>query len=533
MSYSVILFGGQMKSIDKNRFFREATLRICSSLDADVFLYESFCYIKDALDLPADYTSIVYAPPEFDRLIFLAIASGTMGGALYNDTVPIPEEKQSLQVFEELREDILITDSLDDHPYACLWGAKGYDRSMSQLSLNLGVRDRPIGTVNFLSSKGNHFTQEHAEMIALLKEPFGIAVSNAIRHQEMTWLKDSLKENNEFLLEELRMVRGNEIIGADTGLKQVMAMVRKVAALSSPVLLLGETGTGKEVIANAIHHSSNRTQGPFVKINCGAIPENLVDSELFGHEKGAFTGAVHTKKGRFELADKGTLFLDEIGELTPEVQVRLLRALQEKEIERVGGSGPVKVDIRIIAATHRNLSELVKEGKFREDLFFRLNVFPIAIPSLRERKTDILGLAYHFIQKKGMEMGLSHVPPLSARAHEQLVAYPWPGNVRELENIVERAIILGPDKPIDFNELLRIDPQVPPESKGMVQAQAFSGKAGDAASLALDDHIKQHIQSVLEMTRGRINGPKGAARLLDINPSTLRNKMKKLGIYKR
>lgn len=520
-----------MKSIDKNAFFRETTLRICSSLDADVFLYESFCHIKNAIDLPADYASIVYVPPEFDKLIFLAVASESMGGILYNDTVPVPGGKRSFMAASDLKHDVLISDTLDEHPLAGLWSSRGYDTKTPQLSLNLSIGGRPIGAVNFLSSGKNGFTQEHAELIGLLKEPFSIAVSNAIRHQELMDLKDSLKENNQFLQEELRMVRDNDIIGANMGLRQVMAMVRKVSALSSPVLLLGETGAGKEVIASAIHASSNRKQGPFVKINCGAIPENLVDSELFGHEKGAFTGAIQTKKGRFELADKGTLFLDEIGELTPEVQVRLLRALQEKEIERVGGDGPVKIDIRVIAATHRDLSDLVKKGKFRKDLFFRLNVFPIAIPSLRERKSDILSLAQHFIQKKCMEMGLSHAPYLSAKAHGQLLAYSWPGNVRELENVIERAIILGQNKPMEFDELAALDLHESPTPSAKAPRKGSQAKIDHTESLSLDDHIVRHIQTVMAITRGRINGPKGAARLLDINPSTLRNKMKKLGIY--
>jgi transcriptional regulator with GAF, ATPase, and Fis domain len=369
-------------------------------------------------------------------------------------------------------------------------------------------------------------------MIRLLKKPFSIAISNAIRHQELIALKDTLKEGNQFLQEELKMVRNNEIIGTNMGLKYVMTMVRKIATLSSPILLLGETGTGKEMIANAIHYSSNRKEEPFIKINCGAIPENLVDSELFGHEKGAFTGAISMKKGRFELADKGTLFLDEIGELTPAVQIRLLRAIQEKEIERVGGSGPVKVDIRIIAATHRNLSKLVKENKFREDLFFRLNVFPIAIPPLRERKSDILSLAQHFIQKKGMEMGLDHVPLLSSKAHEQLLAYPWPGNVRELENVVERAIILGQNRSIEFDELSSQIFEKPNKSMDKIQIQSLSEKTIPHESLSLEEQISNHIQAVLKITNGKLNGPNGAARLLKINPSTLRNKMKKLGIYK-
>ena len=218
-------------------------------------------------------------------------------------------------------------------------------------------------------------------------------------------------------------------------------MVRLVASLNSPVLLLGETGVGKEVIANAIHYSSPRKDGPFIKVNCGAIPDTLIDSELFGHEEGAFTGATTKKRGRFERAHKGTILLDEIGELPPPAQIRLLRVIQNKEVERVGGTKPIPVDIRVIAATHRNLKEMVSKNEFREDLWFRLNVFPITIPPLRERKEDIHALVQHFAERKSKELKFHTVPTLATGAIDRLKSYHWPGNVRELENVVERALI--------------------------------------------------------------------------------------------
>ena len=229
-------------------------------------------------------------------------------------------------------------------------------------------------------------------------------MSNTLKHREVVQLTNLLADDNRYLYRELRHISGDDIVGANFGLKEVMEKVRHVAALDSPVLLLGETGVGKDVIANAIHYSSSRKEGPFVKVNCGAIPESLIDSELFGHEKGAFTGATSQKRGRFERADNGTIFLDEIGELPPQAQVRLLRVLQDKEIERLGGTKTIQLDIRIIAATNRNLEEMVKAGQFREDLWFRLNVFPVWIPPLLQRKADIPSLFNHFILQQSKEL---------------------------------------------------------------------------------------------------------------------------------
>jgi transcriptional regulator with GAF, ATPase, and Fis domain len=254
-------------------------------------------------------------------------------------------------------------------------------------------------------------------------------------------LKDIVDAENRELSRELRHFSGDEIVGAEYGLKATMEMVRQVAPLNSPVLLLGETGVGKEVVANAIHYTSSSRGGPFIKVNCGAIPENLLDSELFGHEKGAFTGAITQKRGRFERADKGSIFLDEIGELPLQAQVRLLRVLQHKEIERVGGTKSIPVDVRIIAATHKSMEEMVRSGAFREDLWFRLDVFPITIPPLRRRKEDIPALVHHFVERKSKDLKIYPPPSVSAEEVERLKAYHWPGNIRELENLIERELI--------------------------------------------------------------------------------------------
>ncbi len=244
---------------------------------------------------------------------------------------------------------------------------------------------------------GNKFEQDHLDWVRMLKEPFLIAMANTLKHREILRINDLLADDNRYLHGELRRRFGDEIVGANFGLRQVMQKARQVAPMDSPVLLLGETGTGKDVVANSIHYASSRSKGPFVSVNCGAIADSLIDSELFGHEKGAFTGALSQKRGRFERAHKGTIFLDEIGELPLKAQVRLLRVLQSREIERVGGVRTIPLDIRIIAATNRNLEQMVAEKTFREDLWFRLNVFPIWIPPLRERPMDIPSLIQHFI----------------------------------------------------------------------------------------------------------------------------------------
>jgi transcriptional regulator with GAF, ATPase, and Fis domain len=386
----------------------------------------------------------------------------------------------------------------------------------SAMSMPLFVEGHMAGTVVLLAEGKNRYSSEDAKLFSYLRSPFYISMSNALKHSEITKLKDLLADDNRYLQGELRRMHGDKIIGADFGLKEVMFKVQQVAQMNSPVLLLGETGTGKDVIANTIHLSSLRSKCPFVSVNCGAIPESLIDSELFGHEKGAFTGALFQKRGRFERADGGTIFLDEIAELPLQAQVRLLRVLQNREIERVGGNKTIKLDIRIIAATNRDMKEMVKEKLFREDLWFRLNVFPIVIPPLRERRVDIPALVQHFIHEKSKELKLPGIPQLVPSAIDPLLAYDWPGNVRELENIIERVLILNPNGPVTF-ELLGFDlPQ----------------KDNNDAVL-LDEVVSNHIRKVLKQTKGKINGADGAAAILGINPNTLRNRMIKLGIEYR
>jgi transcriptional regulator with GAF, ATPase, and Fis domain len=390
----------------------------------------------------------------------------------------------------------------------------------SALVMRLVIEGQRLGSLTLTAEGWDRYSEEHARLFTLLNEPFAIALSNALTYQEVLKLKEMLADDNRYLHQELLHMSGDEIIGSDFGLKDTMDMVRSVGPLESPVLLLGETGVGKGVIAGAIHYLSPRRKGPFITVNSGAIPETLIDSELFGHEKGAFTGAIEQKRGRFERADQGTIFLDEIGELPPHAQIRMLRVLQEKEIERVGGIKSIPVDIRVIAATHRNLQDMVKANQFREDLWFRINVFPIRVPPLRERKEDIPSLVYHFINKKTKQLKLHAAAEIAAGAIDRLMNYHWPGNVRELENIVERELILNKEEPLTFGVLAGTDNHDAPA--------LFAGLPNE--SLTLENVDAFHIRRVLKMTNGIVHGPGGAAALLGVNPSTLRSRMNKLGI---
>jgi hydrogenase-4 transcriptional activator len=305
----------------------------------------------------------------------------------------------------------------------------------------------------------------------------------------------------------------------------VLHGVEQVARSNAPVLILGETGSGKEVIARAIHARSARSTGPFLRVNCGAIPPELADSELFGHERGSFTGAAGQRKGWFERADGGTLFLDEIGELTPAVQVRLLRVLQDGSFERVGGQQSLRVDVRLVAATHRDLHAMVGDGRFRADLWYRINVFPLRLPALRERPEDIPSMATHFALRAAERLGLT--PRLPAPADmDRLIRYDWPGNVRELAAVIERAAILGEGRRLEIERALGVGVSARPAAPSTILDDAN----GPEPIATLDAAMKAHIERTLALTFGRLEGPFGAARRLAIHPDTLRARMRKLGI---
>jgi hydrogenase-4 transcriptional activator len=317
------------------------------------------------------------------------------------------------------------------------------------------------------------------------------------------------------------------LIGGETGLAAVIGRAQMVARSSAPVLLFGETGTGKEIIARAIHEHSTFRSGPFRRVNCGAIAPELIDSELFGHEQGAFTGAVTRRKGWFEQADGGTLFLDEIGELALAAQVRLLRVVQDGEVVRVGGERPVRVNVRIVAATHRDLPAMVEAQTFREDLYYRLSVFPIVIPPLRDRPHDIRAFAEYFAERAANRFGLRLVP-VSDDDVRVLTEYRWPGNVREMAAVMDRAVLIGQGRALNVIAALGQGPLTSPPPPARV-----SEAAAAATIEPLDVVIRRHIETALSVTHGRVDGPHGAARLLRINPHTLRSRMRKLSIDRR
>src|SRR4051812_39322266 len=332
--------------------------------------------------------------------------------------------------------------------------------------------------------------------------------------------KARLEAQNTYLQEEIRSQHNfGEIVGNAANLLELLRQVEQVSRLESTVLILGETGTGKELIARALHDRSPRRSRALVKVNCGAISSGLVESELFGHVRGAFTGAIANRDGRFMLANGGTIFLDEVGELPLDTQVKLLRVLQEQEFEPLGSSTTLKVDVRVVAATNRDLADLVHEGKFRADLFYRLNVVPLRAPPLRERVGDIPLLAMYFIQKLATKLG-KHIARLSEEALSQLVNYAWPGNIRELQNVIERAVILSSGDTLVLAEALRMSAR--PSEAPLPPAREALGSLQDAG--------RRHIEAVLGQTNWMIEGERGAAKLLGVSPSTLRSRMQKLGV---
>lgn len=405
----------------------------------------------------------------------------------------------------------------------------------------------PLGVLVATAPLNRAITDQHVRLFELLIEPLSVALENHLRMHELSHLREIADSEKRKLLKRLGKTEQPEevIVGAESGLRRVLDRVNLVASSDVPVLILGETGTGKEVVSRALHSRSGRREGPFIRVNCGAIPPDLIDSQLFGHERGSFTGADAARQGWFERADGGTLFLDEIGELPPAAQVRLLRVLQDSFIERIGGQHPIRVDVRIVAATHRDLPAMVRTGAFREDLWYRINVFPLTMPPLRDRPEDIPKLVRHFAARAALRFGLPTVEP-SPDDMLVMLAYRWPGNIRELAAVIDRAVILGegtrldirtalggwsnetapPVAPSDEPTFYEVIPEsLPPRSIPTTQPPATSNER-----LSLDDAIRRHIEQVLRQTHGKIEGPHGAAEWLKVNPHTLRAKMRKLKI---
>jgi formate hydrogenlyase transcriptional activator len=379
--------------------------------------------------------------------------------------------------------------------------------------LPLTTARRRLGTLNFTSKQPAAYDAADMQFLQQVANQVAVAVENALAFQEITALNDQLAREKAYLAEEVHTEHFKEMVAVSAALRETLKKVEVVAPTDSTVLICGETGTGKELIARALHQLSPRRERTFVKLNCAAIPTGLLESELFGHEKGAFTGAVSQKVGRFELAHQGTLFLDEVGEVPLELQPKLLRVLQEQEFERLGGTKTLKVDVRLVAATNRDLARMVSEGRYRNDLYYRLNVFPVTLPPLREQPDGIPSLIRHFTQQFGRRMGkrIDAIPEATMNA---LVRYPWPGNVRELQNIIERAVILSPGPTL----------QVP-----LADLQPV-GQEATMAAVTLADAERECILAALRAAGWRVGGPKGAAARLGTTRTTLQNKMRKLGI---
>ena len=385
---------------------------------------------------------------------------------------------------------------------------------LSALSVPLSAKGKVIGTLNVGSRTLGRYKESDAELLSAIADQIVLAIQNMLAYEEIASLKRRLEQENLYLQEEWRAEEAfADVVGESAAIQKVLASVRVVAGTGSTVLVTGETGTGKELIVRAIHGLSPRKDKILVKVNCAALPSGVIESELFGHEKGAFTGALSRRVGRFELAHGGTLFLDEVGDLPLELQAKLLRVLQEGEFERVGGTQLLKVDVRLIAATNRNLNSAVEEGRFRADLFYRLNVFPIAIPPLRERLEDVPRLTRHFAMVYGTKIG-KRIETISEPVMSRLVDYGWPGNVRELQNIIERAVILSTNNRLELDDSL-----LTPVTEGRTKAVR-----------TLEEIEREHILSVLKSVGWRVSGERGAARILGLKRTTLEARMNKLGI---
>lgn len=511
--------------LDENNFLQEFTQHLFSSLRIEKALHSSLLYLKSFF--PVDIINAGVADSLRETLRYLAVANAE-GGILVDEHLgltPAAIEDSRIYRLGTVQIDNCISSSRVVQESFSHFLSSGIEISresltgeFSTMTIAFGLGKPFVAYFNMIAYGRDRYSEAHRRWFKLLEKPLTGAILNLIHHREILSKNESLEKENENLRSRLGHLASKGIIGADTGLRQVMEKIRQVAATDSPVMITGETGTGKELVAHAIHEASSRSCNPIVCINCGAIPETLADSELFGHEKGAFTGASERKRGYFEQADGGTIFLDEVAELPLSVQVKLLRVLQEKRFHRVGGNRAISIDVRVIAATHRDISEMADQGRFRSDLWFRLNVFPVHIPPLRERAGDIPLMADFFARIKAKEMNLSFRPVFAPGSFERLQSYSWPGNIRELQNIIERSLITCGGSPLTFQEF-----STRPAFVSFHENTGF--RPGNF--MKMDEMIAGHIKEALKLSGGKIEGTGGAADLLGLHPSTLRGKMRK------
>lgn len=489
-------------------------LEVSSVLLSHLDIRELFGAISATLRqvMPHEYATLALYEPESRELRLMSLEQPRTEASLEQEMLSPLQESLAGRVMNS-RQSLVVNDLANSSLNSEIIRRLVAQGIKSACFLPLIIRERVLGTLNLVSRRQAAFQQKEVELLTQVAGHVAMALNNALTFRQVAQLKERLAEEKLYLEDEIRTeYHFEEIIGESTALKRVLKQVETVGPTSATVLILGETGTGKELVARAIHDLSSRRDRTFIKLNCAAIPTGLLESELFGHEKGAFTGAIAQKIGRLELAHQGTLFLDEVGDIPLELQPKLLRALQEKEFERLGSNRTIPVDVRLIAATNRDLAKMVANHQFRSDLYYRLRVFPITVPPLRERAEDIPILVRYFAQKHAerMHKNIEIIPPETMDA---LTRWHWPGNVRELENIIERAVILSPG-PILRVPLAELDP-------------ADSETSG---SSTLEDAEREHIIRVLREARGVIGGPNGAAARLGLKRTTLNSKMRKLGI---
>ena len=491
----------------------QVLLEITNALVSELDIRELFPTIIACLRraVPHEYSSLALIEPGTDLLkVHARVLEGDQEIVQEGATTRI-DETPAGEAIESRKAVLLDAEGLERYRSTVVRTlvAAGFKTACS---VPLIARNRVLGTLNAGSTRENAFSAQDVNLLSQVAGQAAIAIENATAYQEIAQLKDQLAEEKLYLEDEIRTEQNfGEIVGDSLPFKRVLDQVATVAPTDASVLILGETGTGKELIARAIHDLSVRRDRTFVKLNCAAIPTGLVESELFGHEKGAFTGAIAQKVGRFELANKGTLFLDEVGDIPLDLQSKLLRALQEREFERLGGTRTIHVDVRLVAATNRDLAQMMSERQFRTDLYYRLSVFPISVPPLRERVTDIPKLVRYFTEKYARRLN-KRIASISQGTMERLIRYAWPGNVRELENLIERAVILTRGTALDIP---RSEIQSIPEASGAV---------------TLEEAERDHIRRALELANWVVGGRDGAAARLGMKRTTLQSKMKKLGI---
>ncbi len=501
---------------DRKRAEEALMLQLSTVLLANVDIRKMLSAISASIRdvVPHDCATLALRDPVSGGLREQFLEAGEGKQANQTETI-IPIENSPAGSAFRLGEPVLLN-QINLGPYAREAVRHLTDKQMmSGCWVPLINRGQTLGTLMVASRMESAFSQREADMLGQIAGQIAMAVNNGLAFRQIADLRDQLSQEKKYLEDELNMEhRFEDIVGESTGLKHVLKDIETVAPTDATVLIQGETGTGKELLARAIHRLSPRRERTFIKLNCAAIPAGLLESELFGHEKGAFTGAIARRMGRLELANEGTLFLDEIGEMPLDLQPKLLRALQEREIERLGGTQNIRVDVRLIAATNRDLEKMVAEKQFRSDLYYRLKVFPVVAPPLRDRRSDIPMLVRHFVDKHGRRMGKS-IESIPAESMQALVSWKWPGNIRELENFIERAVILthGSILHVPLAELTIAESEVVPEVDPNLQAAE-----------------REHILRVLRETRGMIGGSGGAAERLGLKRTTLNSRLKKLGI---